>query len=123
MVEVIMTKRILWWSSHGPLPIHRELLQKFLGTFKITHKKRIESAEEIKREFISGNYDVLYVAGPLTVLEKLTQLDVPFLVTEKKRVHKNNADFTDSEGKSWRVTGFNWLDLIQRVERDAISRE
>jgi hypothetical protein len=116
-----MTTKILWWSNHGPQQRHIDLLEKMYGDVKVTHKKGQITAESVEREYFSDTYRDLYIAGPLSVLERVTELGLEPLIEDRVRVHKNNADYFDGHNH-WKIKGLKHLKKIVRYTSPAVPK-
>jgi len=113
---------ILWWSNHGPLKVHLDLLKKMYGdNVRVNHIKKKITAEKVEIEYFSRNYRDLYVAGPWSVMAHIAALNIEPLIEDRVQVHRNNADYSDKH-THWKVLGFKTLESIAWKTRPAVAK-
>jgi len=112
-------KKILWVSRHDILPSQRAELNRLFGEVEVRKDPRpFSSAEEIKERFQKGGYDEIVVVAPLSVIARLTELEIRPLWAEMEQCDPSEAE-VEAAGRWYRFRGFKRIKGI-RIEFEEV---
>ena len=107
-------KKILWLSRHEPLRCQIEFLKQAFGAVEIRRDiNPFKSAEDIAERFKSGDYDDLVVVAPLSVIDRLTKLEIYPLWADMKQVERSDYHDLAYRGRYYKFAGIRRVKSVR----------
>jgi hypothetical protein len=104
---LIMSKRIIWFSRHNPLPKQRQELKRLFGENAeiLIDAQPFSTADDVVKRFHDAGADEMVIVAPLSVIDAITKRGIQPLFAEMEVVSCGDYDVV-AAGRKYKFVKF-----------------